>query len=71
MYTIAFDNKDIVIRSDEQSVDKKVLTNFLGLIELEQIRKRSKLTDEQIEVLSKEINQRAWDKMKNNALMTI
>lgn len=45
MYTIAYENKDIVIRFEKEAVDKKLLSNFLEFIELEQIRKRSKLTD--------------------------
>ena len=28
MYTIAYENKDIVVRFNEESVDKKLLANF-------------------------------------------
>ena len=68
MYSIAYENKDIVIRFDEDSVDKKLLTNFLEFIELEQIRKKSQLTEEQIEKLSKKINKKVWNQLKTKVL---
>ena len=68
MYTIAYENKDIVVRFNEESVDKKLLANFLEFIEVEQIRKKSKLTEEQAAVLAKEINQKVWNKLKNKVL---
>ncbi|MBD3337764.1 MAG: hypothetical protein GF353_21785, partial [Candidatus Lokiarchaeota archaeon] len=49
MYTIAFENNDIIVRFNEDSVDKKLLADFLEFIEIEQIRKKSKLTEKQAE----------------------
>ncbi len=71
MYTIAHDKNDIVIRFNENSIDKKALTNFLEFIELEQIRKNSKLTEVQIQTLSREINQKEWSQLKNKVLKTV
>ena len=68
MYTIAFENNDIIVRFSEDSVDKKLLADFLEFIEIEQIRKKSKLSKKQAEILSKEINQKVWDKLKNNVM---
>ncbi|MBD3339724.1 MAG: hypothetical protein GF353_11485 [Candidatus Lokiarchaeota archaeon] len=68
MYTIAFENNDIIVRFNEDSVDKKLLADFLEFIEIEQIRKKSKLTEKQAETLAKEINQKVWDKLKNKVL---
>jgi len=68
MYTIAYENKDIVIRFEKETVDKKLLSNFLEFIELEQIRKKSKLTEKQADKIAKEINRKVWDKLKKNVL---
>lgn len=68
MYTIAYENKDIVIRFEKETVDKKLLSNFLEFIEMEQIRKRSKLTDKQADKIAREINRKVWDKLKKNVL---
>jgi hypothetical protein len=68
MYTIAYENKDIVIRFEKETIDKKLLSNFLEFIELEQIRKRSKLTDKQADKIAREINRKVWDKLKKNVL---
>lgn len=68
MYTIAYENKDIVIRFAKEAVDKKLLSNFLEFIELEQIRKKSKLTQKQADKTVKEINRKVWDKLKKNVL---
>ena len=68
MYTIAYENKDIVIRFEKETVDKKLLSNFLEFIEMEQIRKRSKLSDKQADKIAKEINRKVWDKLKKNVL---
>ncbi|MFQ5652887.1 MAG: hypothetical protein ACE5IY_23410 [bacterium] len=68
MYTIAFDNKEIIIRFEKKAVDKELLSSFLEFIEFEQIRRRSQLTEKQVDKLAKEINRRVWDKLKKNAL---
>lgn len=68
MYTIAYENKDIVIRFEKETVDKKLLSNFLEFIEMEQIRNRSKLTDKQADKIAREINRKVWDKLKKNVL---
>jgi hypothetical protein len=68
MYDIAYDNNDIIIRFPETSVDKKLLANFLGFVELEQMRQKSKLTEEQAASLAREINQRVWDQLQHKVL---
>ena len=68
MYDIAYDKNDIVIRFHETSVDRKLLANFLEFIELEQMRQKSKLTEEQVASLAREINQRVWEQLKHRVL---
>lgn len=49
-------------------MDKKLLVKFLEFIEIVQIRKKSKLTEKQAEILAKEINQKVWEKLKKKVL---
>ena len=68
MYTIAYEDKQIVIRFEKEAVDKKLLSSFLEFIELEQIRKRSRLTEKQADKIAKDINRKVWDKLKKDVL---
>lgn len=65
MYQLEYDNKDIVIRFDRDSVDKNLLASLLEFLEIEQIRKKSTLTEKQAKLLAKEINQKVWEKIKD------
>lgn len=68
MYTVAYENNDIVIRFEKKPIDKKALANFLEFIEFEQIRKNSKLSEQEAEKIAKEINSTVWSKLKNDVL---
>lgn len=65
MYKIGYENKDIVIRLSKDLIDKEALSRFLDYIELESIRKRSKLTKEQALKLAKEVDREVWQKVQN------
>ncbi len=49
MYQLKYENKDIVIRFDKNSIDKTSLANMLEYLEIEQIRMESKLSEKDIE----------------------
>jgi len=68
MYSVAYDDEDVVIRFNQHTVDKNLIANFLACVELEQIRKKSKLTEEQAELLAKKINTTVWEKLKSKVL---
>jgi len=68
MYSVAYDDEDVVIRFNQHTVDKNLIANFLAFVELEQIRKKSKLTEEQAGLLAKEINTTVWEKLKSKVL---
>ncbi len=68
MYSIAYENQDIVIRINKNSIDKRTLSEFLGSIEMEEIRRKSRLTGKQALKISKEINQTVWNHLKDNVL---
>lgn len=64
MYQIEYGNKDIVIRFERKSIDKDILSSLIENLEVEQIRMKSKLTEKQAKLLSKEINEKVWNKIK-------
>ncbi len=64
MYQLAYENKDIVIRFDKNSIDKMTLANILEYLEIEQIRKKSKLSENDVQRLSREINRKVWNQLK-------
>jgi len=64
MYQLEYDNKDIVIRFERDSIDKTLLASLLEYLEIEQIRMKSKLTEKQAKQLAKQINQSVWEKIK-------
>jgi len=65
MYQLAYENKDIVIRFDKNSIDKMSLANILEYLEIEQIRKKSKLSENDVLRLSKKINRKVWEQLKD------
>ena len=68
MYTIAYENKDIVIRFNKDTIDKKTLSGFLEFIEMEEIRGKSRLTTENAITISKDINRNVWEKLKEKVI---
>ncbi len=64
MYQLEYVNKDIVIRFPRDSIDKNLLASILEFLEIEQIRMKRKLTENQAGQLAKEINQKVWEKIK-------
>jgi hypothetical protein len=68
MYSIAYENQDIVIRINKDSIDKRTLSNFLESIEMEEIRRKSRLTGKQALKISKEINRTVWNHLKDKVL---
>lgn len=65
IYSIAVENKDIVIRLNSDLVDRDALTKLLDYIELESIRKRSQLTEAQASRLANQIDRNVWQNAKH------
>ena len=68
-YSVANENGQIVIRLNRAVFDNKRIADLLGLIELEMIRQKSKLTTEQAENLASEINENVWGIVKEKFLV--
>jgi len=68
MYKISYEDKDIVVRFDSSEIDKETLMDLLDFVDMEMIRKKSKLSKEEAFAISKEINKDAWNKVKDKVL---
>jgi hypothetical protein len=63
-YNVAIDSRDVVIRFKRDLIDQTTLNKFLDSVELESIRKRSELTEEQAAELAQEIDRAVWESVK-------
>ena len=63
-YQVNVEKKDVIVRFRRDMIDETTLGLFLDYLELESIRRRSKLTEEQTAELAKEINAAVWKKLK-------
>jgi hypothetical protein len=64
-YNITLNDQDIIIKFNRNIIDPESLTKFLEYLELETIRKRSNLTQEQAINLANEIDSDVWLKTKH------
>jgi hypothetical protein len=64
-YSIAVENSDIIVRLNRHTIDQDALVRFLDYLELETIRRRSQLTDEQAAKLAADIDHATWETLKS------
>ena len=64
-YSITLEDDEVVIRVNGNMVDQDALTKLLDYLELESIRRRSKLTESQATVLAAEVDRSAWENTKD------
>lgn len=64
-YQITSDQDDIVIRLPRGFVDEQELSKLLDYLELEVIRRRSQLSDEEAATLVADVKQSAWQQVKH------
>lgn len=67
-YNVAMESQDIVIRVSRELFDRDTIIRFLDYLEIEALRQRSKLTQEQADILAKEIEQAGWQNLKESFL---
>ncbi|TAH52450.1 MAG: hypothetical protein EYC68_06650 [Chloroflexota bacterium] len=67
-YNVAFESRDVVVRFSREVFDRELLTKFLDFLELEAIRRRSRLTQAQADELAEEINRAGWQRIKSDFL---
>ncbi|MDO9128620.1 MAG: hypothetical protein Q7U34_02020 [Anaerolineales bacterium] len=63
-YQINVQKRDVIVRFRRELIDQSALSRFLDFLELESIRQRSALTEEQAADLAKEIDQSVWENIK-------
>ncbi|HMB94054.1 MAG TPA: hypothetical protein VKP65_24610 [Rhodothermales bacterium] len=64
-YQISTEQDDIVIRLSKADTDEASLMKLLDYLELESIRRRSQLTEEDAALLAQEIKGQAWQQVKH------
>lgn len=64
-YNITVENQDIIVRLNRDIIDRDTLTKFLDYLELEAIRKRSRITKQQAAILAEEIDTEVWSNLKH------
>ncbi|HEX7242545.1 MAG TPA: hypothetical protein VF263_19805 [Longimicrobiaceae bacterium] len=65
-YSIDVQDRDIVVRLHGDVLDRDAVSKFLDFLELEAIRRRSQLTDEQADALAAEVDRSAWERLRAN-----
>ncbi len=68
MYRVAYEDSDLVIRIEKDSINKHLLSNLLEYLESEQIRQKSKMSRRQAKIIAKEINKNVWRPIKDKVL---
>ncbi len=63
-YSVTNENGEVIIRLNRSVFDNQRIAEILNLIEFEAIKQKSKLTEEHVESLSKEINKSVWEAAK-------
>ncbi len=69
-YSINVENNQITLQLNASLIDQGSLTKLLDFIELESIRKSSKLNEADAELLTDEVNRAAWQVTKEKFLET-
>lgn len=70
-YQIAIESSEIVVRFDRSVFQADELTELLDYLRLKSLRRRSQLTDEQIEALADDVNQSGWRRIQEDFLAGI
>ncbi|MCA9962890.1 MAG: hypothetical protein KC423_01555 [Anaerolineales bacterium] len=63
-YQLTKEQNDIVLRFPQQLLDEQMLSDLLDYLELSAIRRKSHLTDQDVNQLATEIKQGAWQQVK-------
>ena len=64
-YEVTSEPGQLVIRFDDDLVDRETVSKLLDYVELESIRKRSQLSEEKAGELADEIDRAVWEQIKH------
>ncbi len=65
IYNITVENQDLIIRFKKDIIELDTLKKFLDYLELESLRKKSRMTTAQAETLAQEIDIDVWSNIKH------
>ena len=64
-YKIAAEEEEIVVRFDRRLVDRGSVKRFLDYLEMESLRQRAGLTEEQVAALAEDIDTSVWEQVRH------
>jgi len=67
-YSYALEGSDIVLRMDKELLEPEFFARFLDYLNVQAMRRRSRLTEAQVEKLAAEVNRAVWQQLKSRVL---
>lgn len=64
-YRIEFEERDMVVRVPRELAGREGVSRFLDYLDVESIRRRSQLTDEDAGGLADEIHRAVWERLRD------
>jgi hypothetical protein len=64
-YRIDFEERDMVLRVPRELLGREEVTQFLDFLELDSIRERSELAEEDGAALADEVDRAVWDRLRH------
>jgi hypothetical protein len=65
-YRIDFEERDLVVRVSRDTLDPEQVSRFLDYLELESIRRRSDLSEEEAAALAREVDRTVWERVRRH-----
>ncbi len=70
-YSYALEGSDIVLRMDKELLEPEFFARFLDYLNVQAMRRRSRLTEAQVEKLAAEVDRAVWQQLKSRVLPRI
>ena len=67
-YSYALEGSDIVLRMDKELLEPEFFARFLDYLNVQAMRRRSRLTETQVEKLAAEVDRAVWQQLKSHVL---
>ncbi|MEW5931265.1 MAG: hypothetical protein AB1941_27690 [Gemmatimonadota bacterium] len=65
-YRIDFEERDLVVRVSRDTLDPEQVSRFLDYLELESIRRRSEMSEEEAAALAQEVDRAMWERVRGH-----
>jgi hypothetical protein len=67
-YSYALDGSDIVLRMDKELLEPEFFARFLDYLNVQAMRRKSRLAETQVDELAGEVNKAVWQQLKPRVL---